>query len=119
MPTGDTHQIFAGAVAAHLLVDHFGDANHKVFRQHGAVVFRKVGHLCKIAHAPLVNPLPDLPHPHLGLLLRGAMINQHLPQRLAGEPHKIHRPLRQFTGDRCHIRGDRGRVGHVHVLFVR
>ena len=44
-------------------------ARHEMLGQKRAIVFGKVGHRFKIAHAPVIDPLPDLAHAHLGLTL--------------------------------------------------
>jgi hypothetical protein len=57
--------------------------------QQGAVILGQVGHLREIAHAPVIDPLPDLPQPHLGLLFRRAGRDQRLAQLIARQADDV------------------------------
>jgi hypothetical protein len=116
MPPGDAGEVFARAICTDLFRDHLGDFDHELLGQLRAIGLGEVRHLGKIAHAPLIDPLPDLVHPHLGLLFRRAMGDQRLAQRLAGEADEVHGPLGQLAGDGQHILCDRGGIGHgAHI----
>ena len=115
MPAGNAHQIFARAVGADLAGNNLGQLNGKVPGQPRPEVLGQVGHLCKIAHPPIVQPLPDLAHAHLDLTLRRAGCDQRLAQLFPRQPDQIGQPaLWQPARQGQHILGDRscGQVGH-------
>src|SRR3989338_7884102 len=113
MPAGDADQIFAGAIFGDLFGDDLWHLKHEILGQQGAVILGKVRHAVKIAHAPVVNPLPDLPHAHLGLLFRRACGDQRGAHLVAGHADQIGlAALGQLARDGQHILGDwRGHSG--------
>jgi hypothetical protein len=78
VPAGDAQQIFAGAVGADLAGHDLGQGDLEPLGQKGAVILGQIGHLREIAHAPVIDPLPDLADAHLGLPLGRAGGDQRL-----------------------------------------
>ena len=65
-------QPFAGAVGRHLLRHHLRPRQREVLRQHRAQILRHAGHGVEVAGAAHIDPVPELLHAHLALLLRHA-----------------------------------------------
>ena len=106
--TRDPDKVFAGAIGADLFGDNLGQADHKIIGQQRAIVFGQIGHQGKIAHAPMIQPLPDLPHPHFRLFFRGASGNQRVAQPIPGQPDQVDRTIRQDAFDGQQVLGNRG-----------
>ena len=97
MPACDPHQIFARAIGRDLLGHNFGQFDHEILGQKLAIIFRQIGHLVEIAHTPVIDPLPKLVCPHLGLFFGRASSDQRLAHRLAGHADKVLGPFRRFA----------------------
>ncbi|AMY70342.1 hypothetical protein AKL17_3109 [Frigidibacter mobilis] len=108
MPASDAHQVLAGAIRRHLLRHQFRDRHLEMGDQQGAVLLGKIGHPGEIAHAPVIDPLPDLPDAHLRLPLGRARRDQCVAHLLARQPDKVDRSaLGQLARDRQHVLRDR------------
>ena len=111
--TGDAHQVFAGAIFRDLFADHLWDGDLKTFFQLGTQGFGEICHLGEVAFSPLVNPLPDLTDPHLGLFFRDPNTDQRLAHGIAGHADEIaFAALGQLAGQGQDILGNRRVGGH-------
>jgi hypothetical protein len=118
VPAGNAHQVLARSIGADLAADDLRHLDHELLGQKRAVVLGQVGHLRKVAHAPVIDPLPDLAHPHLGLPLRRTRRDQCVAQLVARQTDKVDRPaLGQLAGDGDDILRDRGFGGGHGVLW--
>jgi len=89
MPARDADQILARAIRRHLPRHHLGQLDHEMLGQQGAVILGQIGHRREIADAEVIDPLPDLPQPHLGLLFGRARRHKRLAQLLARQADDI------------------------------
>ena len=63
--------------------------DREMLGQQRAVVLGEVGHRGEVAHAPVIDPLPDLPHAHLRLPLRRAGRDQRVAQLVARQADDV------------------------------
>ncbi len=120
MPAGDAQEILARPVRRNLPRHHLGQGDLELLRQQRTVVLRKVRHRREVAHAPVIDPLPDLAEPHLRLLLGRPGGDQRVAQLVPRQADDVDpATLRQLPGDGQHVlRDGRGGalVGHRAVL---
>ena len=83
---GQAKEPLAGAVGRHLLRHHLGTRQREVLRQHGAQLLRHAGHGVEVARAAHIDPVPELLHAHLALLLGDAGLPQRVGQFGARQP---------------------------------
>ena len=112
MAACDPNQIFPRSVFRDMAAYDLGNLDHEPFGQIRPVGLGEVRHDVEVARAPVIDPLPDLVHPHPGLFLGSARLDKRVPHPVAGEPDEIHRPLRKLPGDRQDVLCDRGRGLH-------
>ena len=109
MPAGDADKVFAGAILGNLAGDDLRQFDGEMVGQERAVVLGKVGHLREITHAPMIDPLPQLPKAHLGLLFRRSSGDQGVAQLVAGQADDVGlAAFRQLARQGQHVLSDRG-----------
>ena len=83
---GQAQQPFARAVDRDLLGDHFGPLQREALIERGAQLLRHAGHLVEARDAADVDPVPQLLHAHLALLVRHADRAERLGEHRARHP---------------------------------
>ena len=86
MLAGQPQQPLARAVDGNLLGHHFGPLQGEARVELGAQLLRHAGHRVEARDAAHVNPVPELLHAHLALLLRHADRAERIGQHRARHP---------------------------------
>ncbi len=115
MPAGDADQVFARPVLGKLAGDDLGQFDGEMRLQQGAIRLGQVGHGRKVAHAPVIDPLPDLAQAHLGLLFRRARRDQRRAQLVARQADQVRlAALGPLARQGQHVGADRGGPKGLH-----
>ena len=120
MAARDAHKVFPRSIGRDIAAHHFGDLDHEMLGQFGAIALGQIGHDVEITRTPDIKPLPDLGDPHLGLLLRGSRRDQRRAHPIARQPNQVNRPFGQLARNGQNILRDRRRGGHGRIpLWTR
>jgi hypothetical protein len=98
MAAGDPHQVFARAIGADLATPPLAPRSRTV-RPAARDSLGEVRHLREIAHALLIDPLPDLVDAHLGLLFRRPRGDQRRAQLILASGPRGSRGPRAVCGE--------------------
>ena len=97
MAASNADKVLAGAVFGYLTGHNFRDGNNEGLSQHRTVIFGQVGHVSEVANTPVIDPLPNLADPHLGLLFGRARGDQGVAHRVACHTDKVRQSFHGFA----------------------
>ena len=115
---GQAQQPLAGAVGRHLLGHDLGPRQREVLRERRAQLLRDAGHGVEVAGAAHIDPVPELLHAHLALLLGHADLPQRIGQLGARQPDQRRHGRRDIALQRrlldegAGLQGGGGRGAH-------